>query len=108
MIIGSNEPHYTASKVFGLLMSGRPYLTLLHQASSAHALAELAKGGIAVSFTSLEKLAQLEEALADAIIELATKPQVYATVDSSVYAHFEAKVIAARYGRIFSSLLQKA
>ncbi len=108
LIIGSNEPHYTASKVFGLLMSGRPYLTLLHQASSAHALAELAKGGIAVSFTSLEKLAQLEEALADAIIELATKPQVYATVDSSVYAHFEAKVIAARYGRIFSSLLQKA
>ena len=36
LLIGSDEPHYTASKVYSGLMSGRPYLSLFHQTSSAH------------------------------------------------------------------------
>ena len=36
LLIGSDEPHYTASKIYPVLMSGIPYLSLYHAASSAH------------------------------------------------------------------------
>ena len=36
LLIGSDEPHYTASKIYPALMSGRPFLSLFHRASSAH------------------------------------------------------------------------
>lgn len=38
MIIGSTERHYTASKTFQCLLSGRPVFAMLHEASSAAAI----------------------------------------------------------------------
>ena len=35
MVIGSPEPHYSASKVFQSILSGRPILSLLHKDSEA-------------------------------------------------------------------------
>lgn len=35
MVIGSPEPHYSASKVFQCILSGRPVLSLLHKDSEA-------------------------------------------------------------------------
>ena len=36
ILIGSDEPHYTASKIYPALLSGRPILALFHKASSAY------------------------------------------------------------------------
>lgn len=35
LVIGSTEPHYTASKTFQCLLSGKPVIALLHEQSSA-------------------------------------------------------------------------
>ena len=35
LVIGSTEPHYTASKTFQCLLSGKPVIALLHERSSA-------------------------------------------------------------------------
>jgi glycosyltransferase involved in cell wall biosynthesis len=104
LILGSDEPHYTASKVYGLLMAGRPFVSLLHEQSSAHAVAIAAGGGVALSFASRAELPELEQPLADAIIRIAANPHGVGHVDPAAYAPFEAPVIAARYGRIFDSL----
>jgi hypothetical protein len=36
MVIGSTEPHYTASKVYQAVLSGNPVLSIFHQQSSAY------------------------------------------------------------------------
>lgn len=50
-ILGSTEPHYTPSKVYQAILSGKPILAVLHQQSKAFALVNRAGAGITVELT---------------------------------------------------------
>ena len=97
LLIGSDEPHYTASKIYPALMSGRPFLSLFHRASSAHAILTAAGGGRAFAFATPEELAALEAPLADGLRTLAAAPESLGRVDPSAYAPYEARAIARRF-----------
>jgi hypothetical protein len=101
LVLGSDEPHYTASKIFGVLMSGRPYLSMFHQASQAHAFVVRAGGGMALGFAGKAGLPTLVSPLADAIVRLATATPPIEPPRREVYAPFEASAIAAQYAAIF-------
>jgi len=104
LLIGSDEPHYTASKIYPALMSGRPFLSLFHRASSAHAILTAAGGGRAFAFTTPDELESLEAPLADGLRTLIAAPSSLGLVDRSAYAPYEAHAIARRFGDIFDSL----
>jgi hypothetical protein len=104
LILGSDEPHYTASKIFGVLMSGRPYLSVFHEASEAHALLTRAGGGLALGFACKAGLPALTPKLTDAIARLVRRTPAIGAPRREVYAPFEASAIAARYGAIFERL----
>jgi hypothetical protein len=108
LLIGSDEPHYTASKIYPALMSGRPFLSLFHNASSAHAILRAAGGGRAFAFATSEELAALEPQLADGLRTLATGSEPLGRADPSTYAPYEAGVIASRFGAIFDHLVAEA
>jgi Glycosyl transferase 4-like domain len=107
LLIGSDEPHYTASKIYPALMSGRPYLSLFHRASSAHAILIAAGGGRGFAFATPEELAALEAPLADGLRTLAAAPESLGRVDPSAYAPYEARAIASRFARIFDRFAAK-
>jgi hypothetical protein len=48
--IGSEEAHYTASKIFPYLLSGRPILAIFHQASSVLEILRRSRTGLTVAF----------------------------------------------------------
>jgi hypothetical protein len=102
LLIGSDEPHYTASKIYPALMSGRPYLSLFHRASSAHAVLASAGGGLAFSFGTAAELAALEQPLAEALRRLALAPESVGPADPAAYAAYEASAIARRFGEVFA------
>lgn len=104
LLIGSDEPHYTASKIYPALMSGRPYLSLFHGASSAHAILTTAGGGRTLAFTTREELDALEEPLAEGLKALALHPDSLGVADPAMYAPYEAGVIAGRFASIFDRL----
>ena len=104
LLIGSDEPHYTASKIYPALMSGRPYLSLFHRASSAHEILSASGGGLALAFESADELVALEGSLADALKTLALHPETVGTADPKAYAPFEACNIARRFADIFNSI----
>jgi hypothetical protein len=104
LLIGSDEPHYTASKIYPALMSGRPFLSLFHRASSAHPILAAACGGRAFAFAGPSELAALEVPLADGLRTLAAVPQSLGRVDPCAYAPYEARAIACRFGAIFDRL----
>lgn len=104
LVLGSDEPHYTASKIFSVLMSGRPFLSVFHRASSAHEILSRAGGGVALGFADRAGLAALEAPLADALVRLATAGNTLGRADPAAYARYEARAIAAQFAMIFERL----
>jgi len=101
LMLGSNEPHYTASKIYPYLMSGRPYFSLFHRASSAHEVLTAAGGGISLCFSNNHELMDLESEICDSLHVLATNPDSLGLSNPEVYAPYEAKSIAANFADIF-------
>jgi Glycosyl transferase 4-like domain len=101
LLIGSDELHYTASKIYPALMSGRPYLSLFHQASSAHAILSSAGGGRTLAFGTPQELDALERPLAEGLRTLALHPDSLGIPNRAAYAPYEARNIAGRFAYIF-------
>jgi len=106
LMIGSDEPHYTASKIYPALMSGRPYLSLFHRASSSHRILSKAGGGLTFAFETPQELAGLEGDMSRGLETLAVSPERLGKANPATYAEFEAHAIAAQFGRIFDQLVQ--
>jgi len=103
LLLGSDEPHYTASKIYPGLMSGRPFLSLFHSASSAHRILAAGGGGRALSFTTPEELAGLKSQVAAAIQQLATAPGAVGKRREEAIAPYTARAIARRFADIFDA-----
>jgi hypothetical protein len=108
LMIGSDEPHYTASKIYPGMMCGRPFLSIFHRASSAHRILSRAGGGIAFAFESQEELEALPFKIAEAIITLATNPGSVGHVDPVAYADHTAYAVAGKFAEIFDQLRAEA
>jgi Glycosyl transferase 4-like domain len=104
LLLGSDEPHYTASKIFPGLMSGRPFLSVFHSASSAHQILADAGGGRAFSFATAEELDGLRPRLARAIRELVMAPEAVGLPRREAVAPYAAPVIARRFADVLETI----
>jgi len=101
LLIGSDEPHYTASKIYPGMMSGRPFLSLFHQESSAHQILAGAGGGIALSFENAAELDALAPRINEALVRLLSAPESLGRVDPNAYAPYTARAVSGRFAAIF-------
>lgn len=108
MLIGSDEPHYTASKIYPGLMAGRPYVSLFHRSSSSHTILSGAGGGLALAFSDNAELAAMGETIAAAIYKLVAEPEALGRADPEAYAAYTGTAIAKRYAGIFERLADRA
>jgi hypothetical protein len=104
LLIGSDEPHYTASKIYPALMSGRPYLSLFHARSSAHQVLSDAGGGVAMGFNDLDELEAMTTTIVEGLRRLATAPKSLGTADPAAYAPYTANAIAGRFAAILDEV----
>jgi hypothetical protein len=104
VMVGSDEPHYTASKIYPALMADRPFLSLFHAQSSAHHVLAAAGGGAALAFDSAATLAALTPAIASGLQRLASAPTSLGRIDAAAYAPFTAHAVAGRFAAIFDEL----
>ena len=107
LMIGSDEPHYTASKIYPALMSGRPFLSIFHAASSAHAILSAAGGGAALAYQGEETRAALVEEVARALAQVAADPASLGQADPAAFADFTAHAVAGQFARVFETLVAK-
>lgn len=104
LMIGSEAPHYTASKIYPGLMANRPFLSIFYRMSSAHAILEQAGGGIALAFETAGELEALIPAIAAGLERLATRPASLGAIEPAAYTPFTAHAIAGRYASIFEEV----
>jgi glycosyltransferase involved in cell wall biosynthesis len=105
MLIGSDEPHYTASKIYPALLSGRPYLGIFHEASSAYEILQRAGGGVVLGFSTEKEIASLTPAIIGGLRRLLLKRGSLGVVDRTIVKQYEAGHIAAQFASIFEKLV---
>ena len=104
LMIGSDEPHYTASKIYPALMSGRPFLSIFHPASSAHTILSAAGGGAALAYTGEPNHGDLAGRVAQALAQIVASPTSLGMADPAVYADYTADAVAGQFGRVFETV----
>lgn len=60
-ILGSTEPHYTPSKAYQGVLSGKPILAVLHNKSTAVNVLQESEAGLVLSFNGEEELNKISE-----------------------------------------------
>jgi hypothetical protein len=76
-IIGSEFPHYTASKVFPYILARRPLLAIFHEASSVVKILKETQAGDVVTFSSEQKPVMHAAAISRYLEELICLPRGY-------------------------------
>ena len=92
-ILGSTEPHYTPSKTYQGVLSGKPIFAVLHQQSTAVKVLETAKAGIVLSFDGEKGLGFIEQNFANSFNQF-----------RQFAASFQAESIDKKIFRLVSSL----
>jgi hypothetical protein len=105
-ILGSTEPHYTPSKVYQGVMSGKPVLALLHRLSTARQVVESSGCGVVVGFDESDFQQVLEKELMPALKSFLQLLPVYDfnRIDLEAFSENSAKNVTAR----LAALLEKA
>jgi hypothetical protein len=64
LVVGSVEPHYTASKIFPYILAAKPLLAIFHELSSVVRVLAETKAGQLVTFSDLRPLSEATDEIA--------------------------------------------
>ena len=105
LVLGTSEPHYTASKIFGALLSGRPVLAIVHTRSSVASLIRSAPPASGIEVIQTDDpidVGHLAAEVARRLKGLASLERgVTVTFDASVMESSRADHLADRLARLF-------
>lgn len=105
LMLGSNDPHYTASKLYPSLLSGRPVLGIFHAQSSVCRIAEAAGGVVLVTFDDAVAVEDKTEAIAAALADMVRNPTHIPPVDRTVLTPYLGPEIARRFAAVFDRVV---
>jgi hypothetical protein len=106
LLVGSDEPHYTASKIYPALMSARPYLSVFHEESSAHRILARAGGGRSFAFSTADELRCLVPQISSALADFASGAH-FDHPDKSTYTQYLAENVAAAFADVLDSVCRR-
>jgi len=102
LVIGSTEPHYTASKIFPYILARKPLLTIFHRDSSVIRIVESTRAGAVISFSSEHPLRERVDEIAGRVRELAALgPQYEPPTCWQAFEAYTARAMTARLAQVF-------
>jgi hypothetical protein len=107
-ILGSTEPHYTPSKAYQGVLSGKPVLAVLHTASTAVKVLEKSCSGIVLSFngeTDIEKISDNWMMTWDSFCHFKEKFSKE-EVRQDVFEHYSAKAVTQQLAELLDQLMK--
>lgn len=105
LMIGSDEPHYSASKIYPGLMSGTPYLALFHEASSAYDILARSGGGRVVGFNNETALKASVPTIAGFLEALAIGSKTgWPELKWDILSDYTASSVAARFADVLNMI----
>ena len=94
-VLGSTEPHYTPSKVYQGVLSGKPILAILHRQSTAVEVIRGSRAGLVLDFDGEAGLAAIREGFCDVFRAYLDLRRHFdpAAVDMAAFNAFSAKKV---------------
>jgi hypothetical protein len=106
MVVGSDEPHYTASKIFPYILSKRPLLAFFHEASSVVDIVRATRSGEVITFGPGRPLIAERDRIVEALLRLASYPRDYLPPTCwEVFDQYTVRAMAARLAGAFDRVL---
>jgi hypothetical protein len=106
ILLGSSEPHYTPSKVFPALISGRPIVAVYHAASSVIPLLAGYRAARVITFQHASDTRELAVQIADAFVGLANRPidPALSLAGQGALSAWSAASVAGRLAALFDAV----
>lgn len=104
VVPGSDDPGYTASKIYPYLLCRKPLLTIFHSQSSVNDLTQKVGGAIAVSFSTGTNIAKLSSDIYERWFQQKSYEEP-ATLDLAEFEPFTARWQAARFSEFFREVV---
>lgn len=100
LMLGSDEPHYTASKLYPMLLAERPVLALFHERSNVCSIADAVGGVALLKFGDLSPAETMVEQIAQTLAALMEGRAAVRPVDRSKLEPYLGSAIARRFADI--------
>jgi hypothetical protein len=108
LVVGSSDRHYTASKIFSAVLSGRPVVAVLREESTAAAILREVGAGPVVTFSEKQAVSQRVEEIAEALKSVATTASASTfSVDWAKFRRYSAEAMTKRLAEAFDSALAR-
>lgn len=104
VVFGSDDPAYTASKIYPYLLAGKPLLAIFHEKSSVVSLMQAAGGGVCVTFNEQTTPYQLTRAVKRAWFDQCQFDHVV-PLDRQAFEPFTAQAQAREVSKWFCEIL---
>ena len=102
VIVGSEAPHYTASKIFPYILAAKPLLAVLHEQSSAVKLLHETRAGSAVTFGPGRPPLSIVGEIGMALNELLKLPTGWhPSTNWEKFEPYTARAVTAQLARVF-------
>jgi hypothetical protein len=97
-ILGSTEPHYTPSKVYQGVLSGKPILAILHEQSTAVNVLRASNAGIVVTMNGEEDLDTLSARFLEGLQEFENFRKDFDPnkINRAAFEQYSAKAVTAQ------------
>jgi hypothetical protein len=106
LVIGSVEPHYTASKIFPYILAEKPLLTVFHERSSVVKILADTGAGKAITFGDQHPLSQTVEMIAVGFQWLLDLPQDFRqSICWEMFEPYTTRTMSAQLARVFDKVV---
>jgi len=107
VLVGSEAPHYTASKIFPYILSAKPLLALFHEQSRAVKVLEETRAGKAVTFSATRPPLSMVGEIEAALQTLLSAPSDWSPpTDWKKFEPFTARAVTARLAEVFERTVE--
>ena len=107
-ILGSTEPHYTPSKVYQGVLSGKPILAVLHKNSTAGNVIQKTKAGVVLSFDedNLDNIKDKFPAIFQQYISMVHTYDVN-QIDMETFENYSARNVTKKLARLLEEAMEQ-
>lgn len=104
VVPGSNDPAYTASKIYPYLLAEKPLLAVFHENSSVVSLIRSVGGGVVIPFATGEGMESIAERIRAEWLE-GSQYERAVPLDREAFAPYTARAQAGQLAEFFQSVL---
>lgn len=109
LVLGSESPHYTASKLFPYILAAKPLLAVFHEESSAVKLLQETGAGSAITFSANRPPLSVAGEIESNLEQLLTAPAgACPETDWKKFEPFTARAVTARLAQVLERSVEPA